>query len=67
MVPIKQVLFAFNKINISVGKAFSWLLLIMVVTVFGVVVLRYVFSVGWISHQEFVTWMHAMVFLLVAA
>ena len=67
MVLIKQVLFAFNKINISVGKTVSWLLLVMVVTVFGVVVLRYVFSVGWIWLQELVTWMHAMVFLLVAA
>ena len=38
----------------------------MVVTVFGVVVLRYVFSIGWIWLQELVTWMHAMVFLLVA-
>ena len=53
--------------NISVGKTVSWLLLVMVVTVFGVVVLRYVFSIGWIWLQELVTWMHAMVFLLVAA
>ena len=67
MVLIKQVLFAFNKINISIGKTVSWLLLVMVATVFGVVVLRYVFSVGWIWLQELVTWMHAMVFLLVAA
>ena len=67
MALIKQVLFAFNKFNVALGKLVSWLLLIMVITVFGVVVLRYVFSVGWIWLQELVTWMHAMVFLLVAA
>ena len=49
MALIKQVLFAFNKFNVALGKLVSWLLLIMVITVFGVVVLRYVFSVGWIS------------------
>ena len=67
MALIKQVLFTFNKLNVALGKIVSWLLLIMVITVFGVVVLRYVFSVGWIWLQELVTWMHAMVFLLVAA
>ena len=67
MALIKQVLFTFNKLNVALGKFVSWLLLIMVITVFGVVVLRYVFSVGWIWLQELVTWMHAMVFLLVAA
>ena len=64
---IKQVLSTFNKINVSLGKLVSWLVLFMVITVFGVVILRYVFSVGWIWLQELVTWMHAMVFLLVAA
>ena len=64
---IKQVLSTFNKINVSLGKLVSWLVLFMVITVFGIVILRYVFSVGWIWLQELVTWMHAMVFLLVAA
>ena len=60
---IKQVLSAFNKISVSLGKLVSWLVLLMVVTVFGIVILRYVFSIGWIWLQELVTWMHAMVFL----
>ena len=64
---IKQVLSTFNKINVSLGKLVSWLVLFMVITVFGIVILRYVFSIGWIWLQELVTWMHAMVFLLVAA
>ena len=64
---IKQVLSAFNKVNVSLGRLVSWLVLLMVVTVFGIVILRYVFSIGWIWLQELVTWMHAMVFLLVAA
>jgi TRAP-type mannitol/chloroaromatic compound transport system permease small subunit len=66
MFAVKQALLAFNKINVSLGKLISWLVLIMVITVFGIVILRYVFSVGWIWLQELVTWMHAVVFLLTA-
>ncbi len=66
MFAVKQALLAFNKINVSLGRLISWLVLIMVITVFGIVILRYVFSVGWIWLQELVTWMHAVVFLLTA-
>jgi TRAP-type mannitol/chloroaromatic compound transport system permease small subunit len=49
------------------GRAVSWLTLIMVITTFIVVVLRYVFDIGWIALQESITYMHAMVFLIGAA
>jgi TRAP-type mannitol/chloroaromatic compound transport system permease small subunit len=49
------------------GRAVSWLTLIMVITTFIVVVLRYVFDTGWIALQESITYMHAMVFLVGAA
>jgi TRAP-type mannitol/chloroaromatic compound transport system permease small subunit len=39
----------------------------MVITTFIIVILRYVFDVGWIALQESVTYMHAMVFLVGAA
>ncbi len=45
------------------GRAVSWLTLLMVIVTFVVVVLRYVFDIGWIALQESVTYMHAMVFL----
>lgn len=49
------------------GRAVSWLTLLMVLTTFIVVVLRYAFDIGWIALQESVTYMHALVFLVGAA
>ena len=49
------------------GRAVSWLTLLMVLVTFIVVVLRYVFDVGWIALQESITYMHAMVFLIGAS
>jgi TRAP-type mannitol/chloroaromatic compound transport system permease small subunit len=49
------------------GRAVAWLTLLMVVVTFVVVVLRYVFDIGWIGLQESVTYMHAMVFMVGAA
>ena len=49
------------------GRAVSWLTLAMVIVTFLVVVLRYLFNMGWIAMQESITYMHAMVFLLGAA
>jgi len=49
------------------GKAASWLTLLMVLVTFVVVVMRYVFDAGLIWLQESVTWMHAVVFMVGAA
>lgn len=49
------------------GRAVSWLTLVMVIVTFIVVVLRYVFDIGWIALQESITYMHAMVFLVGAS
>ena len=49
------------------GRAVSWLTLLMVVITFIVVILRYVFDIGWIALQESITYMHAMVFLVGAS
>jgi len=56
-----------NCINEWIGKTVSWLTLLMVITTFIIVVLRYVFDIGWIALQESVTYMHALVFMLGAA
>ena len=58
---------AIDRISIATGQWASWLTLAMVGATFVVVVLRYVFGVGVVWMQEFVTWMHAMVFMLGAA
>lgn len=39
----------------------------MVIVTFTVVVLRYVFDLGWIALQESISYMHAVVFMLGAA
>lgn len=58
---------AINSVNEWVGKTISWLTLLMVFTTFLIVVLRYVFDIGWIAMQESVSYMHALVFMLGAA
>lgn len=56
-----------DAINNRVGKAVSWLMVIMVLNVFLVVVLRYVFSIGFIWMQELYVWTHAAIFMLGAS
>ena len=56
-----------DKISQRSGEAISWLTLLMVTITCLVVLLRYVFDLGWIWLQESVTWMHAMVFMIGAA
>ena len=54
-------------LNEWVGKTISWLTVLMVLVTFLIVVLRKVNNIGWISMQESVVFMHALVFLLGAA
>ncbi len=56
-----------NLFNEWVGKSIAWLTLLMVLTTFSIVILRYAFDIGWIALQESVTYMHSMVFMLGAA
>ena len=56
-----------DSLNDWVGRTISWLTVIMVAIVFFVVVLRYLFSVGWIAMQETYVWMHGTIFMLAAA
>jgi TRAP-type mannitol/chloroaromatic compound transport system permease small subunit len=57
----------FDRLSELAGRAVAWLTLGMVLVTFVVVVLRYMFSLGWIAMQESITYMHALVFLLGAA
>jgi TRAP-type mannitol/chloroaromatic compound transport system permease small subunit len=56
-----------DRLNEWLGQAVSWLSLLMVVVTVTVVVMRYVFQMGWIWLQESVTFMHAALFLIGAA
>ena len=50
-----------------VGTSVAWLSLLIVVSAFSIVVLRYAFNLGWIAAQESVSYLHAAVFMLAAA
>jgi len=56
-----------DKMSEKIGQGIAWLTLFMVITQFSVVVLRYLFNIGWISMQESILYMHALVFMLGAA
>jgi TRAP-type mannitol/chloroaromatic compound transport system permease small subunit len=56
-----------DRTNEFIGRYVSWLTVAMVVVTFFIVVMRYMFNLGWIAVQESVTYMHAMVFMLGAA
>ena len=64
---MKSVIARIEAISEWTGRAISWLTFLMVLVTFVIVVLRYVFDIGWIWMQESVTWMHALVLLLGAA
>ena len=53
-----------DEINEYVGRAISWLTLLMVVITFAVVILRYVFSLGWVWMQESYVWLHGIIFMV---
>lgn len=65
--PLVSVVRAINTFNEVLGRGLSWLTFFMVIVTFLVVVLRYVFNLGWIGMQESITYMHALVFMLGAA
>ncbi|MFQ5773304.1 MAG: TRAP transporter small permease subunit [Kiloniellaceae bacterium] len=50
--------------NEAIGRGVSWLTLAMVLVTFVVVVLRYVFAIGWVWLQESYVWMHGIVFMV---
>jgi len=50
-----------------VGNAAAWLALGLVLITFAVVMLRYLFQLGWIAMQESILYLHAALFLLGAA
>ena len=56
-----------DAVSRRVGHAAAWGTLFMVLTTAAVVILRHVFSIGWIWLQEISVYLHALVFLLGAA
>jgi len=65
--PPQEIPALLDRISAAVGRAASWLTLLMVLVTFVVVVMRYAFDAGAVWLQESVVWMHAVVFMLGAA
>lgn len=53
-----------DQLNEKVGRLAAWMALAMVLCQFGVVLLRYVFGIGFIWLQESVLYLHGLLFLL---
>ncbi len=53
-----------DRLNETVGRGVAWLTLAMVLITFAVVVLRYIYAVGWVWMQESYVWLHGVVFML---
>ena len=53
-----------DSLNEAIGRGVAWLTLAMVLITFLVVVLRYVFSLGWVWMQESYVWLHGIVFMV---
>lgn len=61
---VERFVLAVERINEIAGRAAAWLTLAMVLITFAVVVLRYVFSIGFVWLQESYVWLHGIVFMI---
>lgn len=61
---LKPLVQAIDALNEHIGRIVSWFALIMVLTQFSVVLLRYVFGLGFIPMQESILFMHSLLFLV---
>jgi len=64
MPALASVIRALDSLNQRVGVAVAWLALAMVSVQFAIVILRYVFSIGFIPMQESVWYLHGLLFML---
>lgn len=53
-----------DRMNERIGRGVAWLTLLMVLVTFAVVILRYVYAIGWVWLQESYVWLHGIVFML---
>lgn len=67
MTALGRIATVIDRINEAVGRFLAIVVLVMVLTVFAVVVLRYAFDIGWVAMQEAYVWMHGLVLMLGAA
>ncbi len=59
-----SLIHAIDRLSDWSGRLIAWATLGMVLITFAVVVLRYVFDLGWIAMQESALYLHALVFMI---
>lgn len=64
---LKKLIGLIDATNQAISTLVSWLVALMVATMFCIVVLRYGFNIGNIAVQESITYMHGLVFMLAIA
>jgi TRAP-type mannitol/chloroaromatic compound transport system permease small subunit len=64
---LKSLAARLGRVSELVGNSAAWLTLGLVLVTFTVVMLRYLFQLGWIAMQESILYLHAALFLLGAA
>jgi TRAP-type mannitol/chloroaromatic compound transport system permease small subunit len=64
---LKSLSLRIDRISELVGNAAAWMALALVLLTFSIVMLRYLFQLGWIAMQESILYLHASLFLLGAA
>lgn len=64
---LEQLYLAIDRFNNRLGRIISWTAIILVLAQFLIVVMRYVFSLGFIWMQESVIYLHSILFLLGAS
>lgn len=53
-----------DRMNERIGRGVAWLTLLMVLVTFVVVILRYVYAIGWVWLQESYVWLHGIIFMV---
>lgn len=64
MQSIAHVVRLIDAFNTRIGRGLAWITLLMVLTQFAIVVMRYIFGVSIIKMQESIVYMHSFVFLI---
>ncbi|MCR9142559.1 MAG: TRAP transporter small permease subunit [bacterium] len=61
---IRHIIARIDAFSETIGRGVAWLVPAMAIVTFAIVVLRYVFNLGWVWMQETVIYMHAAFFML---
>ncbi|SCZ39208.1 TRAP transporter small permease subunit [Afifella marina] len=60
---MKAIIAVIDGLNYRIGRAVMWLAVLTALVQFATVILRYVFSIGFIPMQESIWYMHAILFM----